>query len=68
MALGRRKQRQAQASFWVESRHLQARGRHPFYDRLNEILERAKFDHYVERICHKYYATTMGRPSIAPGV
>jgi hypothetical protein len=52
----------------VETRHLQARGRHPFYDRLNEILERAKFDHYVERICHKYYATTMGRPSIVPGV
>jgi hypothetical protein len=28
----------------------------------------AKFDRYVERICRKYYAPTLGRPSIAPGV
>jgi transposase len=66
MALGKR--RQKQTSFWVETSQLQARGRHPFYSRLNEILDRAKFDTYAERICRKYYATTMGRPSIAPGV
>lgn len=66
MALGKR--RQKQTSFWVETSRLQARGRHPFYSCLNEILARAKFDLYVERICRKYYATTMGRPSIAPGV
>lgn len=66
MAMGKR--RQMQASFWVETGQLQARGRHPFYSRLNQILERAKFDAYAERICRKYYATTMGRPSIAPGV
>src|SRR5229473_3165272 len=66
MALGKR--RQKQATFWVETSQLQARGRHPFYSRLNEILEGAKFDSYAERICRKYYATTMGRPSIAPGV
>jgi transposase len=66
MALGKR--RQKQTSFWVETSQLQARGRHPFYSRLNEILGRAKFDTYAERICRKYYATTMGRPSIAPGV
>src|SRR6266853_1943727 len=66
MALGKR--RQKQTSFWVETSQLQVRGRHPFYSRLNEILDRAKFDTYAERICRKYYATTMGRPSIAPGV
>ena len=66
MALGKR--RQKQTSFWVETSQLQARGRHPFYSRLNEILDRAKFDTYAERICRKYYAPTMGRPSIAPGV
>ena len=42
MALGKR--RQKQTSFWVETSQLQARGRHPFYSRLNEILDRAKFD------------------------
>jgi transposase len=66
MALGKR--RQKQTSIWVETSQLQARGRHPFYCRLNEILDQAKFDSYAERICRKYYATTMGRPSIAPGV
>ena len=66
MALGKR--RQKQTSLWVETSQLQAHGRHPFYSRLNEILDRAKFDRYVERICRKYYAPTMGRPSIAPGV
>jgi transposase len=66
MALGKR--RQKQTSFWVETSQLQAHGRHPFYSRLNEILDRAKFDGYAERICRKYYAPTMGRPSIAPGV
>src|ERR1017187_904841 len=66
MALG--KQRQKQTSFWVETSQLQARGRRPFYSRLNEILGRAEFATYAERICRKYYATTMGRPSIAPGV
>jgi transposase len=65
MALGRR--RQKQTSLWVETSQLQARGSHPFYRRLNEILHRAKFDSDVERICGKYYAPTMGRPSIAPG-
>ena len=62
------KRRQKQTSFWVETSQLQARGCHPFYSRLNEILDRAKFDGYAERICRKYYAATMGRPSIAPGV
>jgi len=66
MALGKR--RQKQTSLWVETSQLQARGRHPFYTRLNEILDRAKFDRYAELVCRKYYAATMGRPSIAPGV
>jgi transposase len=67
MALGRRK-REQQTSLWVEASQLRARGQHPFYQRVNQILERARFDSYLERICRKYYATKMGRPSIAPGV
>ena len=67
MAMGERKQKQ-RLPFWVDTSQLKPRGRHPFYGRLNEILGRAKFDSYLERICRKYYATTMGRPSIAPGV
>jgi transposase len=66
MAMGKRKEKQR--SFWVETTHLEAPGRHPFYSRVNEILDEARFDHYVERICRKYYAAMMGRPSMAPGV
>jgi transposase len=66
MALGKRKPKQA--SLWADARHRQAHPAHPFYRRLNEILERAQFDRYVERLCRKYYAPTLGRPSIAPGV
>ncbi len=60
--------RPKQMSLWVETRQLQAHGSHPFYRPLNGNLDRAKRDFYVERICRKYYAPTMGRPSIAPGV
>ena len=66
MAQGKRKPKQT--SMWVETSQLRARGRHPFYERLNEILDQSKFDMYVERVCRKYYAKTMGRPSLAPGV
>ena len=65
VALGKRKPKQA--SMWVETSRLQARGRHPFYARLNEILDQAKFDFYGERICRKYYARTMGRPLLSDG-
>jgi transposase len=41
---------------------------HPFYQRLNEVLEEAGFDGYVEGQCAKFYAPRMGRPSLAPGV
>ena len=66
VALGKR--RPKQTSFWVEASRVQVRGSHPFYRRLNEILEQARFDHYVERLCRKYYAATWGRPSVARGV
>jgi transposase len=40
---------------------------HPFYVRLNEILEAAGFDRFVEEQCRPFYAPVMGRPSLAPG-
>ena len=65
MALGKKKA--VQNCLWIETTQLQAHTQHPFYSRVNEILEKAKFDRYAERICRKYYAERMGRPSIAPG-
>lgn len=40
---------------------------HPFYERLNRILDRAGFDAHVESLCARFYAETMGRRSLAPG-
>ncbi len=40
---------------------------HPFYERLNEVLESAGFDEFVESACAGFYAERMGRPSLRPG-
>ncbi|MGH9659796.1 MAG: transposase, partial [Bryobacteraceae bacterium] len=37
-------------------------------ERLNKLLEEAGFDAFVEERCRKFYAATMGRPSLAPGM
>jgi len=41
---------------------------HPFYERLSRLLDEEGFDAFVERECARFYAPTMGRPSLAPGV
>ena len=41
---------------------------HPFYSKLNELLATHCFDAFVEERCASYYAKTLGRPSIGPGV
>lgn len=41
---------------------------HPFYQRLNALLDDAGFDAFVEDACRPFYAPTMGRPSLAPGI
>jgi len=41
---------------------------HPFYKRLNELLDGEKFDEFVEGLCGKFYAPRMGRPGLAPGI
>ena len=47
----------------------QARGPgHPFYRVVNEILRKHGFDEFVEGLCKKFYAPTMGRTSTVPGV
>ena len=41
---------------------------HPFYQRLNELLESESFDEFVEKRCAKFYAAKYGRPSLTPGI
>jgi transposase len=40
---------------------------HPFYARLNTILDAEGFDRFVEEQCRQFYAPVMGRPSLPPG-
>jgi hypothetical protein len=40
---------------------------HPFYKRLNELLDQKKFDEFAERECVSFYADNNGRPSLPPG-
>ncbi len=47
MALGRRK-RESQARLWVATQNLTAPG-HPFYKKLNRVLDKHGFDAFLER-------------------
>ena len=66
MALGKRKPEQQ--GLWVATTELPKSPGHPFYQKLNELLAEAKFDKWIEECCQPYYAATLGRPSIPPGV
>ena len=41
---------------------------HPFYRRVNTLLDEHGCDAFVARQCHRFYAATRGRPSLAPGI
>ena len=52
---------------WVASADLPQSAGHPFYQRLNQVLDDAGFDAFVEPQCARFYADGVGRPSLAPG-
>ena len=52
---------------WVPTADLPKSAGHPFYERLNRVLDEAGFDAFVEAKCALFYADGVGRPSLAPG-
>jgi transposase len=68
MAMGSRRKRRRQESLWIPVAELPNTAAHPFYQRLNQILDEADVDTFVETTCQRFYAPTMGRPSLAPGI
>src|ERR1700741_3755852 len=68
MGMGTRRRRQRQEQMWIAQQELAKGPAHPFYKRVNELLEERKFDEFAERECAKLYAGNMGRPSLAPGI
>ncbi len=67
MAIGRRR-RERQEELWIATGDLTRSPGHPFYERVKQLLAEAHFDEYVEKLCSKFYAGTVGRPGLPPGV
>src|SRR3954466_10181272 len=67
MAMGRRTNRTRTPGLWIATNELPATGGHPFYQRLNQVLDQHGFDDFVEAQCAPFYAATVGRPSLTPG-
>ena len=56
-----------QPPLWIAASDLPTSPGHPFYGRVNTILDDHGFDRFVEGQCRRFYAPVMGRPSLAPG-
>jgi transposase len=67
MAMGQRP-RDRQPVMWVPTTELPTSASHPFYARLNQVLQDGGFDDFAETQCRSFYAETMGRPGLAPGI
>jgi transposase len=67
MAMGTRKKRERQEALWYGG-ELPVTPGHPFYSRLNEVLDQADFDRFCEECCAGFYHSKLGRPSLPPGL
>ena len=68
MGMGTRRRRQRQERLWISHSELVNGPAHPFYKRVNELLEAGRFDEFAEKECARFYAENNGRPSVAPGI
>src|SRR5437870_5302871 len=68
MSMGTRRQRQRQEPLWITHTDLARAPGHPFYKRLNQLLDEGKFDEFAVKECAKFYAENNGRPSLTPGI
>jgi len=65
MAMGKR--RETQSQLFVATADLPRSPGHPFYDRLNQLLDEHHFDSFAEGLCAPFYHDSLGRPGLAPG-
>src|ERR1700729_2949770 len=68
MAMGTRKDRERQEDLWVAYTDMAVGPGHPFYVRLNEVLDSGGFDGFVEKLCARFYAEKVGRAGLTPGI
>ena len=62
MAMGTRDPEQP--PLWIAASDLPVSPKHPFYTRLNALLDT---DAFVEDACRSFYAPVLGRSSLPPG-
>ena len=67
MAMGKRPAARQGSPLWVTTADLPTSDGHPFFERLNRVLEDCGFDSFVEGLCSAFYAARLGRPSLRPG-
>ena len=65
--MGTKRAGQKQEELFYASERAEAPG-HPFYQRLNAVLNQAGFDGFCEERCRRFYHGKLGRPSLAPGL
>ena len=68
MGMGTRQSQERQEEIWIANAELARSPGHPFYQRLNELLDEEKFDEFAEGLCGKFYAPIMGRRGLVPGI
>src|SRR6266404_2488458 len=68
MGMGTRRRRQRQEQLWISHNELAKGPGHPFYKRVNELLEMKQFDEFAEKECARFYAQNQGRPSLTLGI
>lgn len=66
MSMGKKTEKQSE--LFVPHTALKTSAGHPFYRALEGVLAQHGFDEFVQGLCEGYYAPSMGRPSLAPGV
>src|SRR3954467_11046856 len=67
MSMGKRK-RDRQAVMWVPTTDLPTAASHPFFRRLNQLLREHGFDDFAEAQCVSFYAESISRPGLPPGI
>jgi transposase len=67
MGMGTRRRRQRQERLWISQNELAKGPGHPFYARVNELLESKQFDEFAEKECARFYAENGDLFSIAAG-
>ncbi len=67
MAMSKRSGGEKQEDIWIAHTELAVAPGHPFYKRLNELLEGAGFDEFVEGLCARFYHARLDGPRCGLG-